>query len=101
MRYIDADALYTKIPNDSPYKSSLKRLLLQAPTVDVVPRAKYEEVYSALDIACKSLDYAVAMLDAAVTGQETLQRAFAEERCVACDEIIPEGRQVCPTCENE
>ena len=62
MRYIDADALYTKIPNDSPYKSSLRRLLLQAPTADVVPRAKYEEVYSALDIACKSLDDAVALI---------------------------------------
>lgn len=23
------------------------------------------------------------------------------ERCVSCGEIIPEGRQVCPTCENE
>lgn len=23
------------------------------------------------------------------------------ERCVCCDEIIPEGRQVCPTCEEK
>ena len=24
-----------------------------------------------------------------------------ENRCVCCGEIIPEGRQVCPNCENE
>ena len=24
-----------------------------------------------------------------------------EDRCVCCGEIIPEGRQVCHTCENE
>lgn len=24
---------------------------------------------------------------------------MGEERCVMCGEIIPEGRQVCPTCE--
>jgi RNA polymerase subunit RPABC4/transcription elongation factor Spt4 len=24
---------------------------------------------------------------------------MAENRCVVCGEIIPEGRQVCPTCE--
>lgn len=24
-----------------------------------------------------------------------------EERCICCGEIIPEGRQVCPHCEDE
>ena len=23
------------------------------------------------------------------------------DRCVCCGEIVPEGRQVCPQCENE
>lgn len=35
-RYIDADALLTKLPNDLPYKASVKRVLIQAPTADVV-----------------------------------------------------------------
>ena len=35
-RYIDADALLTKLPNDLPYKASVKRVLMQAPTADVV-----------------------------------------------------------------
>lgn len=43
----------------------------------------------------------LAMLDAAAAGQETLQKAFAAaEKCVSCGDVIPEGRQVCPTCEN-
>lgn len=24
-----------------------------------------------------------------------------ENRCICCGEVIPEGRQVCPTCEND
>lgn len=42
-----------------------------------------------------------AMLDAAAAGQETLQKALAKaDRCVSCGDVIPEGRQVCTTCEN-
>lgn len=26
---------------------------------------------------------------------------MAEDRCVCCGEIIPEGRQVCPNCEHK
>lgn len=35
MRLIDANAV--KLPNDLPYKASVRRVLLQAPTVDAVP----------------------------------------------------------------
>ena len=35
-RYIDADGLLQKLPNDLPYKASVKRVLIQAPTADVV-----------------------------------------------------------------
>ena len=33
-RYIDADGLLQKLPNDLPYKASVKRVLVQAPTAD-------------------------------------------------------------------
>ena len=36
MRYIDADALLNNLPDDLPYKASVKRVLIQAPTTDVV-----------------------------------------------------------------
>lgn len=35
-RYIDADALLSKLPDDLPYKASVKMVLMQSPTVDVV-----------------------------------------------------------------
>ena len=35
-RYIDADELLNRLPDDLPYKSSVKRVLIQAPTEDVV-----------------------------------------------------------------
>ena len=42
---------------------------------------------------------ALSLVEGIVAGLPTLDRENAE-RCVACDEIIPEGRQVCPSCEN-
>lgn len=35
-RYIDAEALLATLPNDLPYRASVKRVLIQAPTADVV-----------------------------------------------------------------
>ena len=34
-RYIDTDALLNKLPDDLPYKGSVKRVIMQAPTADV------------------------------------------------------------------
>ena len=36
MRYIDADAQLERLPDDLPYKASVKRVLMQAPAADVV-----------------------------------------------------------------
>jgi hypothetical protein len=35
-RYIDADKVLQELPDDLPYKASVKRVLIQAPTADVV-----------------------------------------------------------------
>lgn len=35
-RYIDADALLNRMPDDLPYKASVKRVVMQAPPADVV-----------------------------------------------------------------
>jgi hypothetical protein len=35
-RYIDAEALLSRLPNDLPYKASVKRVLMQAPTANAV-----------------------------------------------------------------
>jgi hypothetical protein len=41
-RYIDADALLNKMPDDLPYKASVKRVLIQAPTADVAPKIEVD-----------------------------------------------------------
>jgi hypothetical protein len=43
-RYIDADALLSRLPNDLPYKASVKRVLMQAPDVDVAPKSEWISV---------------------------------------------------------
>jgi hypothetical protein len=50
MRYIDADALLSRLPDELPYKGSVKRVLIQAPTADVAPKSEvareiFEEIY--------------------------------------------------------
>lgn len=35
-KYIDADKILQKLPDDLPYKASVKRVLIQAPMEDVV-----------------------------------------------------------------
>ena len=48
-RYIDADALLQRLPDDLPYKGSVKRVLLQAPTADVVPKAEVEKIFEEIE----------------------------------------------------
>lgn len=42
-RYIDADALLSRLPEDLPYKASVKRTIMQAPTADVVEVVRCED----------------------------------------------------------
>ncbi len=39
-RYIDADALLSRLPDALPYKASVKRVLMQAPEADVAPKSE-------------------------------------------------------------
>ena len=50
-RYIDADALLKKLPDDLPYKGSVKRVIMQAPTADV------EEVRNGEWVKSENEDY--------------------------------------------
>lgn len=49
-KYIDADALLERLPDDLPYKGSVKRVLMQAPTADVVEVVRCKDcVYFEMD----------------------------------------------------
>lgn len=39
-QYKDIDAILNNLPDDLPYKASVKRVLIQAPTADVVPKSE-------------------------------------------------------------
>lgn len=49
MRPIDADALLMRLPDDLQYKASVKRVLIQAPTLDVIPREEVDRLRHTLD----------------------------------------------------
>jgi hypothetical protein len=44
-QYKDIDAILNRLPNDLPYKASVKRVLIQAPEADVVPKSELDRVY--------------------------------------------------------
>ena len=43
-QYKDIDEILKNLPDDLPYKASVKRVLIQAPTADVVPKSEVEEL---------------------------------------------------------
>lgn len=45
-KYIDADKVLQCLPDDLPYKASVKRVLIQAPTADVVEVCRCEKCTS-------------------------------------------------------
>ena len=78
-RYIDADALLQKLPDDLPYKASVKRVLIQAPEADVVPKSEVEKIFEEVD---SMLDLVGAMvgLDIRVYGKYTeLKKKYTED----------------------
>ena len=55
-RYIDADKLLNNLPDDLPYKASVKRVLIQAPTEDVVPKSEVaREIFEEIETSCRTL----------------------------------------------
>ena len=40
MRLVDADWILNHLPDDLPYKDSVKRILSQAPEIEAVPKIK-------------------------------------------------------------
>ena len=47
--YKDIDEILKKLPEDLPYKASVKRVLIQAPTADVVPREALDQLKTILE----------------------------------------------------
>lgn len=54
MRYIDADELLNKLSDGLPYKASVKRVLMQAPEADVVPKSEVDNLKVLLEMTDKA-----------------------------------------------
>ena len=62
MSYIDADALIGMLPDDLPYKGSVKRVLMQAPAADVVEVRNGEWGFDGLGWTCSECgEYALSI----------------------------------------
>lgn len=48
-QYKDIDEILKKLPDDLPYKASVKRVLIQAPTADVAPKSEVAREIEALE----------------------------------------------------
>lgn len=76
MRLIDADAVLRSLPDDLPYKAAVKRVLIQAATVDAVPvvrceGCKHHRIYLGRDMCARNAQ----MLD----GREVGLRATGKD----------------------
>ena len=61
-RYIDADAILNKLPDDLPYKASVKRVLIQSPTADVVEVRHGEWGFDGVGFTCSECgEYALSI----------------------------------------
>lgn len=56
-QYVDIDELLRKLPDDLPYKASVKRVLMQAPAADVVPKSEVENIFEEIEFDIRQLDF--------------------------------------------
>lgn len=54
-KHVDAEALLNNLPDDLPYKASVKRVLMQAPSADVAPMEEVNRLKHILD--CYAIQY--------------------------------------------
>jgi hypothetical protein len=89
-RYIDTDALLSKLPDDLPYKSSVKRVLMQAQEADVAPKSEVAiEIIQDIAKACaphnhhlNSLDFEIGYITAmnqVIAQLEEIKKKYTEE----------------------
>ena len=72
-KYIDADELLNNLPDDLPYKASVKRVLIQAQPADVVPKSEVDKLEYTLTGVMHSVD---KWLDGEELKQDEVNRAI-------------------------
>ena len=60
--YKDIDEILKKLPDDLPYKASVKRVLIQAPAADIVPRSEVKELIRENESLAKTVNEASELI---------------------------------------
>ena len=105
MRYINVDKTLKRLPNDLPYKASVKRVLIQAPTEEVVSKDLFEQYKYERDVAIDQLQSYGVELGAKkelveVRHGEWINIAFTQKfKCSLCGQEIYFGKdKYCNEC---
>ena len=85
-KYFDSDELLKKLPDDLPYKASVKRVLIQAPAADVVPKsevareiiAEFKEMAKSRLLECGL--YLAVFKNTLAYVEEELKKKYTEEK---------------------
>ena len=89
-RYIDADKLLNSLPEDLPYKASVKRALIQAPTADVVEVRHGEWVFGKLGGRDA---WVCSLCGAGFTGENAEWIAKEHDFCAKCGAKMDAGKE--------
>jgi hypothetical protein len=88
-RYIDADELLKRLPDNLPYKASVKRALIQAPTADVV-EVRHGYWLSAYEYSLK--------FDISEERRNEVKNDRIWKFCCLCDQAAKWDYDYCPNC---
>ena len=92
-QYKDIDAILNSLPDDLPYKASVKRVLIQATTADVVPKSEVEVWKSASEQLYKEMSE--RMLEERKIERKLVAREIFEEieKLISSTEYTPKTRR--------
>ena len=88
-RLIDADNL--KIPNDAPYKASVKRVVAQQPTVEAVPKSYAEQIRWERDVAVGQINEIGCQFGQKM--DEVKDKLNSAKNWIPCSERLPDIKE--------
>lgn len=89
-QYKDIDEILNNLPDDLPYKASVKRVLIQAPTADVVPKSEVEKLEAEVERLTAILNSYALQYGTVADKQKVIDKVKAE----VAREIFEEIREV-------
>ena len=98
-RYIDTDTLLKRLPDDLPYKASVRRVLMQSPTANVAPMEEVERLHTScteLAQCCTKLEtlYKIECKRVDTIKADTVREIFDLVECAFSPVLVYEGQTI-------